>query len=313
MKYLKDLKEGEKIIEFYLVDEKQIRTKKNGEEYISFNLKDKTGYIPSVIWDNVSKYKDKFQKGDFVKIEGLVGMYGNGLQITIRKIRKVEERDEREGFDKLNYFETTERDTETMWKELLDIVDSLEDKYIQKLVKEITKENEKKIKMYPGAMRIHHEYIGGFLEHTLSVARTCDYFSGKYGEVNRDLLIAGAILHDIGKLKELSVSNITEYSEEGNLIGHIVLGSDMVKEKARKIEDFPEDKLIQLDHIILSHQGNMEWGSPKPPMTIEALILHYAEDLDAKVNIFKRAIKKDREEGKFTQKDPLLGRVLYKG
>ena len=174
-------------------------------------------------------------------------------------------------------------------------------------------ENEKKIKMYPGAMRIHHEYIGGFLEHTLSVARTCDYFSGKYGEVNRDLLIAGAILHDIGKLKELSVSNITEYSEEGNLIGHIVLGSDMVKEKARKIEDFPEDKLIQLDHIILSHQGNMEWGSPKPPMTIEALILHYAEDLDAKVNIFKRAVKKDREEGKFTQKDPLLGRVLFKG
>jgi len=313
MNYLKDLKEGEKIIEFYLVEEKQIRTKKNGEEYISFILKDKTGHIPSVIWDNVSKYKDKFQKGDFVKIDGLVGMYGNGLQITVRKIRKVEERDEREGFDKLNYFETTEGDIETMWKELLDIVDSLEDKCIQKLVKEITKENEKKIKMYPGAMRIHHEYFGGFLEHTLSVARTCDYFSGKYGEVNRDLLIAGAILHDIGKLKELSVSNITEYSEEGNLIGHIVLGSDMVKEKARKIKDFPEDKLIQLDHIILSHQGNMEWGSPKPPMTIEALILHYAEDLDAKVNIFKRAIKKDREEGKFTQKDPLLGRVLFKG
>lgn len=290
-----------------------MRMKKNGEEYLFFILKDKTGHIPSVMWDNVSRYKDKFQKGDFVKIEGLVGMFGNGLQITVKRIRRVEEKDEREGFDKLNYFETTEGDIESMWKELLDIIDSLQDKYIKRLVEEITKENEKKIKMYPGAMRIHHEYIGGFLEHTLSVARSCEYFAGKYVEINRDLLISGAILHDIGKLRELSISNTTEYSEEGNLIGHIVLGSDMVKEKARKIEDFPEDKLIQLDHIILSHQGTMEWGSPKPPMTIEALILHYVEDLDAKINIFKKAIKKDMEGGKFTQKDPFLGRVLYKG
>lgn len=313
MKYINELKEGEKLIEFYLVEDKQIRTKKSGEEYISFILKDRTGQIPSVMWDDVDQYKERFQKGDFVKIEGTVGRYGSDLQITVTRIRRVEERDYREGFDKSNYFETTEGDIEMMLKEIFDLIGTLKDNSIRRLVKEILEENKEKMRIYPGAKSIHHEYIGGLLEHTLSVAKSCDYFGGKYNGVDRDLLMAGALLHDIGKLRELSLKNTTEYSKEGHLIGHIVLGRDMVREKAGEIEGFPGDKLVQLEHIILSHQGNTEWGSPKSPMTLEALIIHYVEDLDAKVNIFKKTIKKDREEGKFTQRSSLLDRVLYKG
>jgi 3'-5' exoribonuclease len=312
MKFIKDLKEGEKIVEFYLVEDKQLKTKKNGEEYISVTLKDKTGHIPAVLWDNIAEFRDTFQKEDFVKIEGLIGSYGNSVQMTIKKLRTVEEQDILEGFDRSNYFETTENDVNAMWEELLGIIETIENEYIKRLLEEIVKKNENEIKAFPAAQKIHHEYIGGFLEHTLSVAKSCDYFSGKYHKIDRNLLIAGAILHDIGKLRELSVSHITEYSHEGHLIGHIVLGRDMMREKAKEIDGFPKDLLLQLDHIILSHQGSLEWGSPKPPMTREALILHYVEDLDAKINIFNKVIKKDTGEGRFTKKNLLLGRSLYK-
>ena len=313
MKLIKDLQEGELVVGFYLVEEKQIRAKKNGEEYISLVLKDKTGRIPALIWDRIDEFREVFQKADFVKIEGLIGSYNNALQMTVKRIRRIEDHDYREGFDESNYYETTENDIEAMWNDLLDIIQTIENEFIRKLTEEIVRENEEKIKTYPGAQRIHHEYLGGFLEHTLSVAHSCDYFSKKYTDINRDFLIAGAVFHDIGKLRELSFHLTTEYSEEGQLIGHIVLGRDMVREKAKEIDGFPQNILLQLDHIILSHQGNPEWGSPKSPMTKEALILHYVEDLDAKVNIFRKILKNDREEGKFTKRDPLLGRSLYKG
>jgi 3'-5' exoribonuclease len=312
MPWIAELVEGQKIVEFFLVKDKQVRLKRTGEEYLTLVLQDRTGFLNAVCWDDVETRKETFSVGDIVKVEGIVGIYNEELQLTIRRLRPVEERDWAEGLELVRFFPETEHDVELMWRELLDHVREVQEPHLRILLERLCEENSEAFKTYPASVQLHHPVLGGFLEHTLSVLKSCLYFASKYPGVDRDLLVAGAISHDIGKLRELTVFPTFGYTDSGYLIGHILLGRDMIREIAGTIEDFPPDLLLKLEHLIVSHQGELEFSSPKVPMTLEALILHFADNLDAKVNMFQRHLAEDTTEGSFTAWHSVLGRRLFK-
>lgn len=312
MAWIAELVESQRVVDFYLVKDKQVRLKRSGEEYLSLVLQDRTGIVNAVCWDDVPNLKETFSVGDIIKVDGVVGTYNEELQLTVRKLRPIEERDRAEGLEPARFFPETEEDVEAMWAELMDHIAEVEQPALRALLQRLSSDNAEAIKTYPAALEIHHPVLGGFLEHTLSVLKSCIYFATKYPGLDRDLLVAGAVCHDIGKLRELTVYPAFAYTEEGHLIGHILIGRDMVRDVARDMEDFPEELLLKLEHLIVSHQGQTDFGSPKVPMTPEALVLHFADNLDAKLNIMKRHIAEDTTEGPFTTWQRVLGRRLYK-
>lgn len=312
MAWIAELQENQKVVDFFLVRDKQVRLKRSGEEYLSLVLQDRTGSINAVCWDEVGELKETFSVGDVIKVEGVVGLYNEELQLTVRRLRPTEERDRSEGLEPERFFPETEHDVEAMWAELMDFIGEVENPELRTLLERLCSENEVEFKSYPGAVQIHHPFLGGFLEHTLSVLKSCLYFAGKYPDLSKDLLVAGAVCHDIGKLKELAIQPTFSYTEEGQLIGHILIGRDMVRDLALTIEGFPAELLLKLEHMIVSHQGELDFGSPKVPMTPEALVLHFADNLDAKLNIMQRHLAEDTTEGPFTSWHRLLNRRLYK-
>ncbi|MFQ5893899.1 MAG: 3'-5' exoribonuclease YhaM family protein [Nitrospinota bacterium] len=312
MPWIAELDEGQRVVEFFLVRDKQVRLKRSGEEYLTLVLQDRTGFLNAVCWDEVATRKELVSVGEIIKVDGMVGLYNEELQLTVYRLRPVEERDHAEGLDPARFFPETDHDVEAMWRELLDHVAEVAQPDLRTLLERLCEKHAEAFKTYPGAMEIHHSVLGGFLEHTLSVVKSCLYFASKYPDLDRDLLVAGAVCHDIGKLKELTIRPTFSYTEAGHLIGHVLLGRDMVHEVARTIDGFPEDLLLKLDHLIVSHQGEPAFGSPKVPMTREALVLHFADNLDAKVNIMQRHLAEDPTEGPFTAWHHVLGRRLYK-
>ncbi|MEE9305195.1 MAG: HD domain-containing protein [bacterium] len=313
MPWIAELVEGQQIVDFFLVQDKQVRLKRSGEEYLSIALQDRTGVVNAVCWDDVATHKGAFSVGDVVKVEATVGTYNEELQLTVRRLRPVEERDQAEGLDPSRFFPATDQDVEAMWQELMGRIAEVEHPALRALLERLCTQHAEAFKTYPGAMEIHHPVLGGFLEHTLSVVKSCLYFAGHYsGLLDRDLLLAGAVCHDIGKLQELTVRPTFGYTEAGHLIGHILLGRDMVRDVARTIDDFPEELLLKLEHLIISHQGELEFGSPKVPMTLEALVLHFVDNLDAKIDIMQRHLAGDTSEGHVTTWHRVLGRRLYK-
>jgi 3'-5' exoribonuclease len=312
MNWIAELAEGQRVVDFYLVKDKQVRLKRSGEEYLSLVLQDRTGVVNAVCWDEVPIIKEVFSVGDIVKVDGVVGLYNEELQLTLLRLRPTEERDREEGLEPSRFFPETEEDVEAMWAELMDHIAEVEKPALRTLLERLSAENAEAIKTYPAAVQIHHSVLGGFLEHTMSVLRSCIYFANKYPGLDRDLLVAGAVCHDIGKIKELTVYPSFTYTEEGQLIGHILIGRDMVREVAHTIEDFPEELLLKLEHLIVSHQGEPEFGSPKVPMLPEALVLHFTDNLDAKLFIMQHHIAEDTTEGPFTSWQRILGRRLYK-
>ncbi len=312
MPWIADLADSQKVVEFFLVRDKQVRIKKSGEEFLSLVLQDRTGMLNAVCWDEVEAFKGAFSAGEIIKVEGMVGTYNEELQLTIHRLRPIEERDKAEGLDPSRFFPETEHDVEAMWRELLDHIAEVDHPELRTLLERLCEEHGEAFKTFPGAMKIHHSVLGGFLEHTLSVVKSCLYFAGKYPGLDSDLLVAGAVCHDIGKLKELTILPTFSYTEAGHLIGHILLGRDMVRDVARTIDGLPEELLLKLEHLIVSHQGEPEFGAPKVPMTLEALVLHFVDNLDAKLNIMQRHLAEDTTEGPFTSWHNLLGRRLYK-
>lgn len=312
MSWIAEMSESDRVVEFFLVREKQVRLRRSGEEYLSLVLQDRTGFINAVCWDDVPAVKETFAVGDVVKVDGIVGLYNEELQLTVRRLRPVEERDREEGLEPSRFFPATEMDVEAMWGELMDHIAEVEQPSVRAMLERLCRDNEEAFKTFPAAVHIHHTVLGGFLEHTLSVLKSCLYFATKYPGLDRDLLVAGAVCHDIGKLRELTVHPSFIYTEEGELIGHILLGRDMVRESAATVEDFPGELLLKLEHLIVSHQGELEFGSPKVPMMPEALVLHFADNLDAKLNIMQRHLAGDTTEGPFTVWHRILGRRLYK-
>ncbi len=310
MAKISDFELGEKFDGYFRIREFNQRETRNGKKYLDLVLEDRTATIPGKVWEIDEQVLGVVERGDFVKVRAAVESYKGGLQLRVQKIRKVNDDDIEEGFRPEDCVEQTPFDIESMWNEIREIANTCHSLVAEFLVS-IFDLYEEKFKTWPAAQRIHHPYLGGLLEHTLSVTKTCMYLADKY-DISRDLLLAGAMMHDIGKLNELSISGGTFYTDQGRLVGHVVLGRDIVRDHGKSFGKLPDDFLLHLEHLILAHQGQPDWGTVKVPMTPEALLLHYADDIDAKFNLVTRIIELDRGDESFTNWDSIMQRPLYK-
>lgn len=296
---------------FYLCARKEVRTGKTGA-YLAIVLQDISGEIKAKAFQDVDVLKEEFDAGEFVKIQGRGNLFNQKLELVLDKIRRVmPDRDALDGFREEDCIPCAPRPLDEMWAELGTHVAAVESPHIRRLLEDMLATYGDRLKIWPAAQAVHHAYRGGLLEHVLKILEGVRHFADAYG-ANRDLLIAGAILHDIGKLRELNYGVTTDYSVEGNLIGHITIGSAMVRDAARTIDGFPEDLLVQLEHLILSHHGEKALGSPVDPMTVEAFILAAVDDLDAKIHQVRKHIETDDTPGPFTAFHRRLERVIYK-
>ncbi len=292
--FVKDLTDGQSVKEMFAVKEKTKAKSRNNRVYVTLKLSDKTGTISGKIWENAERKYELFEKGDIVLIEGYTSSYKGVLEIHIDKIRKCGE----EEYDIGDFLPVSGRSIEEMKKELFDFVNSVKNEYLRNLLRAVFKDEEfmKKFENAPGSVGIHHTYVGGLLEHTLNVAKICDTVARIYPEIDRDLLISGALLHDIGKVYEYEVSASIASTNAGKLIGHIVIGTHLVEDKIEQFEDFPEELRINLLHLIVSHHGEYEFGSPKLPQTAEAAALAYSDLLDSKTEDFLEIKKNANDE-----------------
>ena len=283
----------------FLVHTKEIRQKKSGEPYLSLHLADRTGEIEAKMWDNVAEVMDTFDRDDYVKVKGLVQIYQNRSQFTIHRLRRLEDHE----VDAADFFPCSERDPDEMFAELERVIAGIGNPHLRALLNAVFKDGDiaLRYKTAPAAKTIHHACRGGLLEHVLSLCEMARLTASHYKTVDLDLLLAGVLLHDIGKIEELSYARSFNYSSEGQLLGHIIIGLRMVGEKFAKVPDFPPKLRTLLEHMIVSHHGELEFGSPKVPLFEEALLLHHLDNLDSKMEAMKRAIKRDNlVEGEFT-------------
>jgi 3'-5' exoribonuclease len=309
--YIKDLKPGERVSASFLVMEKNIAFSQKGSPYLNIRLKDKTGEVDGKIWENAVEWDKVFKKGDVIQAQGGAVSFKNSVQISITGVKKVDDAD----IDLSEYLPVAKENRDVMFTDLMAFIEKIGTPCLKALLHAFF--NDEKItalfKKAPAAKGFHHVYIGGLLEHTLSVIRLLDQVTNHYPGVNRDLLITGGILHDIGKIYEYSYDSIFDYSDQGRLIGHIVIGIEMVDAKIAALEEFPEHLAMELRHLILSHHGTYEFGSPKRPKTLEALIVHFIDDLDAKVNAFQEFIVDSDDDSNWTPFHRLFDRFIYIG
>jgi len=296
---------------FFLCARKELRTGKSGP-YLALVLQDISGEIKAKVFQDVETMKDEFDAGEFVKIQARGNLFNQRLELVVDKIRRVDApRDALDGFREEDCIPCAPRPIDDMWQELEARVTAVSSAPIRDLLTRIIAAHGDRLRIWPAAQTVHHAYRGGLLEHVLKIIDTVLFLADAY-DANRDVLVAGAILHDIGKLEELSYGVTTEYSVEGNLIGHITIGAGLVRETARGIPDFPHDLLLQIEHLVLSHHGTRALGSPVEPMTVEAFILAAADDLDAKIHQVRQHIDSDDGDGPFTTFHRRLERVLFK-
>lgn len=296
MKFIKDLKDGDRVFDIYLCKHKQSAVTKNGKPYDSVILQDKTGIIDAKIWEPNNAGIDDFDALDYVEVYGDVSSFQGALQVSIKRVRKCREGE----YNPADYLPVSKKDIPTMYAEFKSLINSLSNPYLKQLLTGIFVEDKAFAKAFcnsSAAKSVHHGFIGGLLEHTLSVTKLCDYYCSTYPILKRDLLLAAAMCHDIGKVKELSAFPENDYTDEGQLLGHIVMGSEMVGERIRRIEGFPKVLGNELRHCILAHHGKLEFGSPKTPALIEALALNYADDTDAKMETFTEILEAGTDNG----------------
>ncbi|MGN0346515.1 MAG: 3'-5' exoribonuclease YhaM family protein [Lachnospiraceae bacterium] len=290
MRYIKDCAPNSSIQGVYLCKQKISTETKNGKPYDSITLMDKTGVLDGKVWEPYSPGIREYEAGDFIEVYGEVILFNNAKQAKITRISKVEPED----VDMADYMPSTSKNIEEMFQQILDYIASVKNPSLNKLLMKFFVEDGefvKKFKHSSAAKSVHHGFVGGLLEHTLSVTNLCDYYCKAYPILNRDLLIAAAICHDIGKVKELSDFPANDYTDEGQLLGHIVMGMEMVSAAIKEIPDFPEKLSHELCHCILSHHGELEYGSPKKPALIEAVALNFADNTDAKMETFKETLE----------------------
>lgn len=285
MKFIKDLKEGDKVFDIYLCKHKTSAVTKNGKPYETVTLQDKTGTIEAKIWDPNNAGIGDFEAMDYVEIYGDVNSFQGALQINVKRTRYAKAGE----YEPKNYLPVSAHNIEDMYSEMIRYVEGIGNEYLQRLCKKFFVEDKgfaQKFKNSSAAKTVHHAFVGGLLEHTLSVVKLCDFYCTRYKKLNRDLLITAALCHDIGKVRELSAFPLNDYTDDGNFLGHIVIGTEMVGEKIREIDGFPERLAAELKHCILSHHGEFEFGSPKKPAIIEAVALNFADNTDAKLETF---------------------------
>ncbi len=290
MKYIEAFREGDKISEVYLCKYRQSATAKNGKAYENVVLQDKTGTIDAKIWDPNSSGIGEFETLDYVFITGDVTNFQGTLQMSIKRARKADESE----YIPADYLPVSDRDLDEMYEELMKLMKQVENPYLQKLITMYFIENEAFIdafKHHSAAKTVHHSFVGGLLEHTLGVVKLCDYYTKQYPYLKKDLLLTAALFHDVGKLKEISNFPENDYTDDGQLLGHIVMGCELVGFGCRHIKNFPKRLMSELQHCILAHHGELEYGSPKKPALAEALALNLADNTDAKLETMKEIFK----------------------
>ena len=289
MRYIETFHEGNHISDIYLCKTKQIQLTKTGKEYGNLILQDKTGTIEAKIWDLSSPGVGEFDAMDYVHIEADVTLFQNANQLNVRRIRTAREGE----YVEADYLPVSKKEIGKMYEELLGFVRSVKNPWLNQLLSGYfveDKEFAKAFQFHSAAKTVHHGFVGGLLEHTLSVVKLCDYYAGYYKTLNRDLLLTAAMFHDIGKMQELSRFPENDYTDDGQLLGHIMIGTEMISDRIRQIPDFPPRLASELKHCILAHHGELEYGSPKKPALLEALALNFADNTDAKMETMIEAL-----------------------
>jgi len=311
MQAINALKEGDWVDETYLAKGKQVSIAKTGSVYLSVKLADRTGEIDGKLWDNAEEVSRRFEREDFVRIKGVAASYQGSLQIKLRGLEKVDD-----GIVDLgNFLETSPRSVEEMMRELSSAVAGVKNSYLRRLLEAFLADKDFLVSFQraPAAKTLHHNYLGGLLEHVVELIALARDISRHFPGVDADLLTTGAFLHDIGKVRELSARKSIEYTTEGRLIGHISLGYEMLADKIRSIAGFPVELAMLLKHIMLSHHGEYEFGSPKRPKIQEAVIINYLDDLAAKINNFQSTLKRENvKPGDWTAYSKMHERYLYR-
>jgi 3'-5' exoribonuclease len=309
--FIRELKPNELATAVFLVHTKEIRQKRTGEPYLSLMLGDRSGEMDAKMWDNVAEVMDTFDRDDFIKVKGLFQLYNNRPQFTVHKLRPVADSE----IDFADFFPASARDPEEMFAELRGIVAGIANRHLRGLLDAFLDDPEiaRRYKAAPAAKTIHHAYRGGLLEHVLSLCSLAKLTAGHYKTIDADLLLTGVVLHDIGKIFELSYERGFSYSPEGQLLGHISIAMRMIADKLHRLPDFPVELRNLVEHLVLSHHGKLEFGSPKVPVFPEALLLHYLDDMDSKMESMRMLIDKDPQaEGYFTAYSPSLERVALR-
>lgn len=294
MKYIRDLKEGDRVFDIYLCKHKQAAVTKNGKPYENVILQDKSGTMEAKVWEPNNPGIDDYDVLDYIEVYGEVNSFQSALQVNVKRIRRCREGE----YNPSDYLPVSSKDIDAMYQELLGFIRSIQNTYFRQLLEAFFVKDEAFAKAFrnsSAAKTVHHGFVGGLLEHTLSVTKLCDYYCTAYPILKRDLLLTAAMCHDIGKTREISAFPENDYTDDGQLLGHIVMGSQMVAERAGRIEGFPHGILTQLQHCILAHHGKYEFGSPKIPALIEAVALNYADDTDAKMETFKEILENNSE------------------
>lgn len=290
MKYIETFREGMHISDVYLCKNKQIALTKAGKEYGNLVLQDKTGTVDAKIWDLGSPGVGNFETMDYVYVDADVTVFMGSNQMNVKRIRKADEGE----YIASDYLPVSSKNVDEMYRELVALIAGIGNPYLKKLAESFFVDDmafARAFRFHSAAKTVHHGFVGGLLEHTLSVTKMCDYFTGAYPMLNRDLLLTAAMFHDVGKTKELSVFPENDYTDEGQLLGHIIIGTEMVSERIKKIPGFPERLAVELKHCILSHHGELEYGSPKKPAILEALALNFADNADAKMETMIEVLK----------------------
>ena len=301
--------ENKVITSSFVVASKQIKPKKNGEPYLALVLGDRTGQIEAKMWDGVPEAMNVFDQDDFIKVRGLLNKYNGRFQLTIHKLRSMDNGE----VDYTDYLPKTDKNIDELWQTLAGYVQGFQNPHLKAVIQAFMDdpEIERAYKNAPAAKTLHHAFIGGLLDHVVSLFRSCDLISRNYPQIDRDLLMSGAFLHDIGKIHELTYARSFSYTTSGQLLGHMIIELEMLQAKIAQVPGFPAELKILLEHLIISHHGQYEFGSPKLPMFPEALMLHYLDDLDSKMEAMRAQLKREEaNDSDWTAYNPSLGRPL---
>lgn len=306
--WIKDIKEDNHVHGRYLVKVKKTGQTKNGDPFISITLSDRTGDVESRVWENALELASLFNEGDVLEVEGHATSYKNRIQLVLSNLKLANEENPE------IFLESAPGDIDEMMGSLRKIIAKIKDSHLKTLSNRFLSDRNymELFKRAPASKNFHHNYIGGLLEHTLSVCQMSLRVTEQYPNLDKDLMITGAFLHDIGKVREFRYDTWIEYSDEGRLLGHLVQGTEMIDEKLAGIKNFPHEIVLRLKHIILSHHGEYEFGSPKRPKFLEAFVLHLIDDLDAKINGLRRFMEKDMKEGAWTDFNRMFERYFLK-
>ena len=301
--------ENQTITAEFVIAAKQVKPKKSGEPYLALTLSDRTGTLDAKMWDGVPETMALFEQDDFVKIRGLINKYNGRFQLTIHKLRKLEDHEIEFG----DFLPKTSKDVEQLWARVAEYVESFTDPHLKALLKAFMADEEiaKAYKNAPAAKTLHHAFIGGLLDHVVSLMTSCDLVLRNYPHLNRDLVLSGVFLHDIGKIHELAYARSFSYTTDGQLLGHMIIELEMLHKKLAGLPDFPPQLKTLIEHLIISHHGQYEFGSPKLPMFPEALLLHYMDDLDSKIESMRAHFEREQgSDAEWAGYNASLGRPL---